>query len=65
MEVKMDKEGVYESKDVLSLVNVSMTGSLIMVGDSHKSKSLEKVAIKQLETDLYSSGSSGKVPFDS
>ena len=48
MEVKMKIKPVHQSNDYLSLANVSMTGSMIMVNDSNKSRSLEKVPIKAL-----------------
>jgi len=65
MEVEMKNQPVHQSNDYLSLDNVSMTGSMIMVNDSNKSRSLEKVPIKALQVDLYESGKSGKVVFDS
>jgi uncharacterized glyoxalase superfamily protein PhnB len=48
MEVEMKNQPVHQSNDYLSLANVSMTGSMIMVNDSNKSRSLEKVPIKAL-----------------
>jgi len=63
----MDKDGVFASHDHISLVNVSMTGSMIMVNESPqspKSKGSRKAADTQSK-DLYASGSSGRLPFDS
>ena len=65
LEVEMKNQPVHQSKDYLSLAEVSMTGSMIMVNDSNKSRSLEKVPMKALYVDLTESGKSGKVPFDS
>ena len=67
MEVQMNKDGVFASHDHISLVNVSMT-SMIMVGEqspySPKSKGSRRGADTRSK-DLYASGSSGRLPFDS
>lgn len=63
----MEQEGVFASHDHISLQNISMTGSMVIVdesGHSGKITSSRKVVITK-SVDLFTSGRSGSPSFDS